>query len=315
MSTLDIWAKFLSRSLATRLDFETFESYVQLLSTTHSLPPDRIADLFLRPTATNSATLDSRIPRYVQIMIALELLTAPSVLRALCRYSTVGTLGYVEQVTGGDGGEDGGKDQGDEQKRLQKGKQNRWTNSYSADETLFYRLAKYISAGSAPRDSQEAVESLLVCIRLMELAISAGLGETHEMLGLAGGPSGELGAVAMALGTLVVAVVENGHVLRALGKRNVPKGIGKELSKTLANFISLLLHNSPQTAARLDLFRTQTLVVIEPVDNKKIAADKEIDELLDGTMELGIDSIVVADLPNVNSRAGLYIYLNSLVGI
>jgi mediator of RNA polymerase II transcription subunit 5 len=30
-------------------------------------------------------------------------------------------------------------------------------------------------------------------------------------------------------------------------------------------------------------------------------------------MGLGIDSIVVVELPTMNSRAGLYIYLNSLV--
>ena len=316
MSTVEAWAKFLSHSLATRLDFETFESYVQLLSTKHPLPSDRISDLFLRPTDTNNASLDPRIPRYVQIMIGLELVTLPSVLKALSKHSTVGTLGDTEQATGEDEekqGENGQQEEG--RKRLEKEKGNRWTNSYSAEEMLFYRLAKHISAGSAPRNSQEAVELVLVCIQWMELVISAGHNGVHEMLGLGGAHTEELGAEAMALGTLVVAAVENGQVLRALGKGSVPKGTGKQLSKALAKFVPLLLQSSPQSAARLELFRTQTLVAIEPVDKKEMAAHKEIDELLDGNMELGIDSIVVADLPNMNSRAGLYIYLNSLVSI
>ena len=80
-------------------------------------------------------------------------------------------------------------------------------------------------------------------------------------------------------------------------------------------FVPLLLQTSPQSAARLELFRTQTLVAIQPVEVKEQTdAHKEIDEILDETMNLGIDSIVVAELPIMNSRAGLYLYLNSLVG-
>ena len=75
----------------------------------------------------------------------------------------------------------------------------------------------------------------------------------------------------------------------------------------------LLLQSSPQNAARLEVFRTQTLLTIEPVDKKEQAVETEINEILDSTIGIGIDSIVVADLPTMNSRAGLYIYLNSLV--
>jgi hypothetical protein len=35
--------------------------------------------------------------------------------------------------------------------------------------------------------------------------------------------------------------------------------------------------------------------------------------MIDSTLALGIDTIPVVDLPPVNSRAGLYIYLHSLV--
>lgn len=81
----------------------------------------------------------------------------------------------------------------------------------------------------------------------------------------------------------------------------------------MAGFVPLLLQSSPQNAQRLDVFRTQTLITILPVDKKERAANAEIDEILDSTIGMNIDSIVVTDLPTVNSRAGLYIYLNSLV--
>jgi mediator of RNA polymerase II transcription subunit 5 len=117
----------------------------------------------------------------------------------------------------------------------------------------------------------------------------------------------------MALGTLIVAVVENGQVLRALGKGSVPKATRKEFKDTLANFVPLLLRSSPQSAARLEVFRTQTLLAIEPVNNKERAADKEIEDILEEGMALGIETMAVADMPTMNSRAGLYVYLNSLV--
>ena len=73
------------------------------------------------------------------------------------------------------------------------------------------------------------------------------------------------------------------------------------------------MQSAPQSAARLELFRTQTLISIEPVDKKEQEANKKLEEMLDETIGLGIDSIVVGDLPTVNSRAGLYVYLNSMV--
>ena len=89
--------------------------------------------------------------------------------------------------------------------------------------------------------------------------------------------------------------------------------IRKSLSQTLATFVPFLSHNSPQIAARLELFLTQTLAVLEPVDKKVQAANAELNDIIDESMGLGIESIVVADMPVMNSRAGLYVWLNSLV--
>jgi mediator of RNA polymerase II transcription subunit 5 len=66
-------------------------------------------------------------------------------------------------------------------------------------------------------------------------------------------------------------------------------------------------------AERLDQFRTQTLLPLDPIDKKTQAANDEIDQMIDSSLALGIDTIPVVDLPTVNSRAGLYVYLHSLV--
>lgn len=92
-------------------------------------------------------------------------------------------------------------------------------------------------------------------------------------------------------------------------------GTAQTLSKCLATCIPLLLQSAPQSAARLEIFRTQTLVAVAPEDKKEQADRKEIEDIMDEAIGLGgVESLVVGDLPTMNSRAGLYIYLNSLVG-
>ena len=314
MTSLQTWHTFFSRSLATRLDVSEFSDYVQLLAAKHPLPGSRISDLFLRPTENNAFCLDMRVTEYVQVLLRLELVNVSSVLRSLWRVSTCRLrelpLNGEEKDPAGDGsgsgsaigvGKGGSKDDG-----------IRWQNSYSNDETLFYRLTKYIVSGAAPRDTQEAVELVRVCVQWMGSLILAQQA-AHDMLGVSQTRVAEMAALNMAVGTLIVAVVENEKVLRALEKGGVPKHTRKELKDALASFVPLLLQNSPQSAQRLEVFRTQTILAIEPVDKKERAADKEIEEILEEGMGMGIENMVVADVPIVNSRAGLYVYLNSLV--
>lgn len=66
-----------------------------------------------------------------------------------------------------------------------------------------------------------------------------------------------------------------------------------------------------QIAERLESFRTGTLASFEPMDKKNEAAKAQFDDLMDAT--LGLDNLAVPELPVINTRAGLYIYLNAAV--
>ena len=87
----------------------------------------------------------------------------------------------------------------------------------------------------------------------------------------------EMSAQNMALGTLIVSVVENAHVQHVISRGSVPKNMRKDFARILGNFVPFLLASSPQSAARLEVFRTQTLVAIEPVDKKEQQANKADD--------------------------------------
>jgi mediator of RNA polymerase II transcription subunit 5 len=59
------------------------------------------------------------------------------------------------------------------------------------------------------------------------------------------------------------------------------------------------------------LFLTEKLASFEPVDKAKASKDAEVADLVDSTV--GLEAVVIPDLVIVNSRAGLYIYLNACV--
>jgi mediator of RNA polymerase II transcription subunit 5 len=62
---------------------------------------------------------------------------------------------------------------------------------------------------------------------------------------------------------------------------------------------------------RLEHFRTEILDSIDPVDEKKEAVDAAMSEILDSAV--GLDSIVITEIPISNTRAGLYVYINASV--
>ncbi|KAK0099573.1 mediator complex subunit [Cadophora gregata f. sp. sojae] len=303
-ASLPAWQTFLARCIESRLDPEPFTTYLTILDTQEPLPPPRIVDLFLAPREEGSYALDPLVIQYIQVLLSSRKVNVPTVLRGLWRVSSFRT-----QIDGDAEGKESGNGEVGKQKA---GK--RWKNSYTTEETLFYRITKYISSGTAPRDLQEAVELITVCIQWMETVVSASR-VGHEMLSLAPTHTAEMAAQHMALGTLVIAVVENAKVVHALGTRAVPKTTRKHLGKSLEGFVPLLLQCSPQGAARLEVFRTETLVSLEPIETKEpmAAADKEIEEILEDGLQLGVDSMVVEELPVMNTRAGLYVYFNSLL--
>lgn len=293
------WQEFLDRCIESRLDPEAFTTYVELLKNQAPLHPARIADIFLAPREQNTVAPDPRVARYIQVLLGLELVDVPSLLRALWKGSSFRLL------------EDEAEQEGAEDKKHSR----RWSNSYATEETLFYRFTKHISSGAAPTGLQEVVELINACIQWMDLVVTAAH-SVRRIMGLVPANAAELAAVHMALGTLVVSVVDNDRVLEALRKRSVPKAVRMNLGKSLAGLVPLLLESSPQSAGRLEIFRTETLAGFEPPEVKeaKAEADKEIEDILQAELGPGLDSMVVEELPNVNTRAGLYVHLNSLVG-
>jgi mediator of RNA polymerase II transcription subunit 5 len=195
------WAKFLAHSLGKRLDADKFGKFAQLLNKKHPLPPRRVADILLSPNKHNTESFDPQIPHYVQAVLNADLLDVPSVLYALLKYSSFRSAeepkpdaeGYKETL--------------------------RWSKPYSQAEGVIYGLAKILSSGARPKDTQEAIDLIKAVTQWTIVLAVPGVAEDmmHET------HTAEAMGVRIALGALLVAAAENGKVLGVLG-RSCPKG-------------------------------------------------------------------------------------------
>lgn len=154
------WSDFIARCISKRLDTDTFRDYVQVVHAKHPLPAVAVADLFLRPQPTNNVSLDPRMPPYVQALMALGYVDAPSVLRALYKYSAL--RAQQQQQQGQDGAE------ADKKPELKCWKCSSW-----AEEIMFYHVIKTLVEGSAFRDDMGALELVDVICRWMHLFVTA----------------------------------------------------------------------------------------------------------------------------------------------
>ncbi|ELQ36809.1 mediator of RNA polymerase II transcription subunit 5 [Pyricularia oryzae Y34] len=310
------WQDFIERCLITRLDNETFERFAPIHHAKYPLSPRVLAELFLRPQKNNHDVLDPRIPQYMQILLAHHYIDALSILLAMYKYST--SHKQIQDVTGA-----GENDQSGEQQQ----QPLRWGNSYATEEHIFYRLTRSVSHGTGIHDSWDALRIARIMAKWMELFTATAGAFAADMVNQQMQTAeerdrvererrkqlprvDEMESARAGFVMLLLGVCESKPVLGALGKPYA-KTARKELSDALGNFVPTIMQSAEQISQRLVQFRTETLAGFEPVDKAKAAANADMDDFLDSTM--GLDSLVVPEIPISNTRAGLYIYLNSLL--
>jgi mediator of RNA polymerase II transcription subunit 5 len=318
--TLERWARFKARCLAQRLDPEQFGAFVPLLHLQNPLSAPVIADLFLAPQAHNHDAPNPRVPQYLQVLSKLGYIDTPAILSALYRYST-SHLQSPNTMRNP-------PDQAAETKS--KGNTRRWRNSYGTEEVMFYRLTKAVAQGTGIKSPDDGLEVAKVMSKWMTLFTDASTAFAVDAMGdlHTSHARDEMESARAAFVALLLGVCENQLVLKALDgtqargmdprpgvaletSLTTPIAARKDMSESLASFVPTIVHNADRIATRLDLFRTSTLAGFEPTDEKKEDTSAELDQLFGGTVDP--EHYVIPDMPIVNSRAGLYIYLNAAV--
>ena len=219
--SVSYWAHFLDRCLRERLDTERFKTFVGVVQKSHRLPSRAIADLLLRPTPANNASLDPRIPLYLQILGSMDCIDMPSILEAMYKYSSNHTLVESQEPLPVKDGDDDTKNGTEAQDKAQK--KTRWINSYWQEDHIFYALTKWVVEGRAIKDHRTALDLVKILSKWMALFTAASGAFTPDFMGQVQNAQVEMESSRAGLVAVLLCIREN-HVLREALSKPVAKG-------------------------------------------------------------------------------------------
>jgi mediator of RNA polymerase II transcription subunit 5 len=320
------WSNFLDRCLECRVPPDLFAAAVAQLHAKSPLPGRKLAALLLRPRVAGSSIVDPRTIVYLEQLLVLKKVDASDVLTLTFLYSK-------DRLPVKAGDEKPSKDP-------------QLSNPPELEEIIFHRLHKAFAAEERPINNAEGLRTLVVVTRWMQAMVTSHTSDTmiQAMAGIQQ-PQQRSINVREGLAMLVIGIVENSKILRIL---NHPKGKGKRTSYSLAvslqeswtdffntwqlhyshgldlrkNFIRSLSsfipflsnnsggsHQSLQLAERLEISQKRHDFYEKlPNDNGEETGNAGLE-----VAALHLDAVM--ELPQVNTRAGLYVFLNALVGL
>lgn len=180
--SIKYWSDFISKCLTKRLDAGPFGDYVRLVFSKHQLPPEIIADFFLRPQKTNCVSPDPRIPPYISVLTQLRYVDAASILRALYRYSSLHAQIPTQDQQQHDGGVNGEEGEEETKRDHKRPPLTRWKSSSWLEEVMFYHVIKLVVEGTAFKDSRTALEFVYIISKWMSLFAVASNSMAADML-------------------------------------------------------------------------------------------------------------------------------------
>ncbi|KAF2845791.1 mediator of RNA polymeras-like protein II transcription subunit 5 [Plenodomus tracheiphilus IPT5] len=285
------WKLCLDGCLDRRIPKNVFAAVVAQLHAKSPLPGRRIAALLLRPRSAGACSVDPRIIVYAEQLLESRIINAADVLISLFRYS---------------------KDR--LPKTAESPKEAPWHSPPELEENIFHRLHKAFAAEERPINSAEGISTLTIVARWMQALVTSHTSDTmiQAMSGIQQQPQQQSVNVRDGLAMLVVGIVENSRILQILNHAK-GEGLRKNFTQSLSSFVSFLSHNSAgsqislQLANRIEISQKQHEFYVKiPTVNGGATEDSSL-----GVASLQLEATM--DLPVINTRAGLYIFLNSLL--
>ncbi|KAK8175814.1 mediator complex, subunit Med5 [Phyllosticta citrichinensis] len=282
------WDLFIDSCLRKRLATDDYDRLARDLQ--GRIPKDgaALSEALLRPKTLSEFYFDPLVVVYLERSLALDLLDPPQVLEALFRHAR-------EANTAAD-------------RSQPKGWNVKPPPSYVSpelEELVFARLSRTYMINERPKKVSEAQKTLALLTKWMSTMSSTQAAES-VINSIAEGTQGHRTTTIMSLGLLVIAVLEHPKIAGVLEKA-CPKWVSKALSESITAFMPHLSQSSLQLADRLGMLQKQYSL-----------SDHAANAVDDGSAHNGLDVAVlqletVMDLPVINTRAGLYVFVNSLL--
>ncbi|KAF2745715.1 Med5-domain-containing protein [Sporormia fimetaria CBS 119925] len=283
------WRSLFDACLECRAPVDLFDAAVTKLHCESPLPGLDLAALLLNPRTAGEVSLDGLLVVYAERLLALRKVDASHILAAAYKYSRDRPLPAADAEA-----EDIAP---------------RWVNSPELQDALFERLCRALQAGTRPLSISEAFQAVTVVTSWMSAMVAAHTSESviHAMAGIQHHPQQSSISNRDSLGILLVALIENAKVAELL-RRDKAKDARKALSQALSSFIPFITQTSPAVATRLEMLQKE-----HDLHDKSIA---HLNGVAGSSAALDVAALqlnAVMDLPSINTRAGLYVFLNALL--
>ncbi|KAF2840549.1 Med5-domain-containing protein [Patellaria atrata CBS 101060] len=277
------WATFMDQCLERRIRAEDFQLFTSQLYIKSPLSGAKLASILLNPRSYTTNCVDPLIPLYTERLLSTGRIDASDVLSALFHGSQDNLSKNVTD-------------------------QPLSTNPPELEELFLQRFTSAVINSDRPRTLPETRNMLTILSQWMSASVSAGTSDSmiQALTGNIQQAQVQSAIVRESLARLVIALLENQVAVTVLMTRT-SKDFRKSFGKSLSLFISFLSQTSVETANRLEGAQKQHGLVDDTSD--ETAGNATGNGLDVSTLQLE----ATVDLPLYNSRAGLYVFINSLL--
>ncbi|KAI2785701.1 Mediator of RNA polymerase II transcription subunit 5 [Penicillium oxalicum] len=278
MSSVDQWKTFVKRCLARRVDVEEFQDLTQLMQRRVPLKENELLDLLFETRSTVNVTWDPLLPVYVEGLCKARQVKAASALKRLLAHSTI-----------------------------RKGPESKCkTSTFMTDIKVIQDVMLSISTGAIPRVIPEAAE-LYDATAEWILAVVEWYNQTASEQNGGANTSADALSLFESLGILLAALSGTNKGLEMLSSDHY-KDLRTKLGRALTAYIPLCVEVSLPLRQRLDALQKEF----------NLFGDQTSKQLDQSSMQsINVTSLQfeasVMDGPVINTRAGLYVYLNSML--
>ncbi|KAL1961468.1 hypothetical protein VTN77DRAFT_1841 [Rasamsonia byssochlamydoides] len=290
-SSVEEWRKLLHQCLIRRIDANEFKTLAKLLLRRAPLAEASLLDVVLESRAVINAQWDPLVPAYIDTLTKQGTVRIPTVLQSLLKHSSI-----VEQATAPAGEVPSDK------------KKTRELSTLMTDTRIIQDAMISLSTGSVPISTTEATRIFAVVAEwILEVVRwhTSNVSDDQQTGGLMSSPD----AISLfeSLGILLAALSGTEKGLEALSSDN-PEAFKIKLGQALTAYLPLCAGVSVPLRNRLDSLQKGFELYGEP--NSKSPDVPMMDGVNVNALQFEAS---VIDGPVINSRAGLYIYINAML--
>ncbi|KAL4879714.1 mediator of RNA polymerase II transcription subunit 5 [Aspergillus karnatakaensis] len=302
----DQWRTFLHQALQRRIDAAEFQDLATLLFRRAPISESALLEILLGTRLESAVKWDPLLPLYIDTLSKSGRVAVPTVLGVLLRHSSV-----HEKPSPGAGSGAGSDSTSDVAALKQKQKQKQKNKAYTlmTDIRVVQDAMLSISAGVTVKTGKEVVRTFSVVADWIQAIIAwhNSLLDVDQPVGVMGSPDAVL--LFESVGILLAALAGTGRGVDVLSG-GFHEALKIRLGQALSAYMPLCVDVSLPLRNRLDGLQKEFNLYGQP-------PSKGLEVAMMGNVNVNVNALQfeasVIDGPTINSRAGLYVYLNAML--